>query len=494
MKLERLISDVERLQVYGDTSVECCSLSYDSRTVEAGGCFFAVVGRQSDGHLFIPMAEQRGVSAVVCERLPEQLNEGICYIVVPSTEVAMGRMATAFYSNPSRELKLVGVTGTNGKTTTATLLSELFNLLGYKTGLISTVTYRIGDREYDSTHTTPDAIRLNAMLHEMVDEGCEYAFMEVSSHSVVQSRIEGLTFEGAIFSNLTHDHLDYHGSFAEYLRAKKRLFDSLPKGAFAVTNIDDRNGEVMVQNCAARVVRYSMRSMADVRAKVVEMHFDGMLMEIDGQEVWVRLIGRFNGSNLLSLYAAARELGVEREELLVAISRLVSVNGRFEAIAAGGGRTVVIDYAHTPDALEKVLETVGEIARSVGAERDVVTVCGCGGERDQQKRPEMARVAYRASSMVIFTSDNPRSEDPEQIIAQMIEGLEGIAPMAGRRYLKITNRAEAIRTAIMLSAPGAIVVIAGKGHERYQIIGGERHHFDDHEQVAQAIEFINDNN
>lgn len=485
MRLESLIADIEIVKLCGDAAKKCSSLSYDSRTVEVGGCFFAVVGTQCDGHRFIDTAEQRGASVVVCERLPEVINENICYVVVASTEVAMGRMAAAFYAHPSRELKLVGVTGTNGKTTTATLLSDTFNLLGYRTGLISTVTYRIGDREYNSTHTTPDAIRLNAMLREMVDQGCEYAFMEVSSHSIVQSRIEGLEFAGAIFSNLTHDHLDYHGTFAEYIKAKKGLFDRLPKSAFAVTNIDDRNGEVMVQNCAARVVRYSTRSMADVRAKVVEMHFDGMLMEIDGCELWVRLTGRFNCSNLLSLYATARELGVNRDELLVAMSQLGSVNGRFETIAANEGRTVVIDYAHTPDALSKVLETVGEIARGGSVEREIVTVCGCGGERDQLKRPEMARVAYRGSDIAIFTSDNPRSEDPEKIIAQMIEGLD--ERVAGHRYLKITNRAEAIRTAMMLSAPNAIVVIAGKGHEKYQIIGSERHHFDDHEQVRAMI-------
>ncbi len=465
------------------------SLSYDSRTVEPGCCFFAVVGTQSDGHDFIPMALSKGASAVVCERLPEPATMeqygDVAFVTVASSQAAMADMAKAFYGDPSRDLKLVGVTGTNGKTTTATLLADLFEGLGYATGLISTVVYRVAGEEIPSTHTTPDTIRLNAMLRKMVDAGCEYCFMEVSSHSLVQDRVRGLRFAGALFTNLTHDHLDYHGTFAEYLSAKRRLFDMLPKGSFALTNVDDRNGDVMVQNSRATVTRYSLRGVADLTARVVEIHFDGMLMQIDGEQLWVRLLGRFNCYNMLAIYGVARAFGVDKGELLVAMSRLGSVAGRFEHFAAAGGRTVIVDYAHTPDALRSVLDTIAEISQG---SRGVITVCGCGGDRDRSKRGEMARIAYRGSTTSIFTSDNPRGEDPEMILSEMVAGLDSEPREDGHRFLKITDRREAINAAVMLSQAGDVILVAGKGHERYQVVGSERRHFDDREEARMAAE------
>ena len=479
-RLQDIISAIETIQVVGDTAVEIAALNYDSRRVAAGDCFFAVVGVQSDGHNYIAQAIERGARAVVCERLPEEAIDGVCYVQVADTNAAMADMAAAFYGHPSRELKLVGVTGTNGKTTTATLLYDLFRMLGYRAGLISTVVYRVGDRQIESTHTTPDAIRLNAMLREMVDEGCDYCFMECSSHAIVQDRIRGLQFAGGMFTNLTHDHLDYHKTFAEYLRAKKIFFDNLPKGAFALTNIDDRNGRVMVQNTRASVRTLSLRSMADFRCKVIEMLLDGMLLRLDGEEVWVKFIGRFNAYNLLTIYAAALMLGQRKEEVLTAISSLQSVSGRFEYIRAEDGTTAVVDYAHTPDALENVITTIEEIRRP---DQNLIVLCGCGGDRDKTKRPEMAAIAVKYATTAIFTSDNPRSEDPEQILRDMVEGLPSSA-----RYLKIADREDAIRTAAMLARPGDIILLAGKGHETYQIIGTEKIHFDDREQIRKHFE------
>ena len=479
-RLQDIISAIETIQVVGDTAVEIAALNYDSRRVAAGDCFFAVVGVQSDGHNYIAQAIERGARAVVCERLPEEAIDGVCYVQVADTNAAMADMAAAFYGHPSRELKLVGVTGTNGKTTTATLLYDLFRMLGYRAGLISTVVYRVGDRQIESTHTTPDAIRLNAMLREMVDEGCDYCFMECSSHAIVQDRIRGLQFAGGMFTNLTHDHLDYHKTFAEYLRAKKLFFDNLPKGAFALTNIDDRNGRVMVQNTRASIRTLSLRSMADFRCKVIEMLLDGMLLRLDGEEVWVKFIGRFNAYNLLTIYAAALMLGQRKEEVLTAISSLQSVSGRFEYIRAEDGTTAVVDYAHTPDALENVITTIEEIRRP---DQNLIVLCGCGGDRDKTKRPEMAAIAVKYATTAIFTSDNPRSEDPEQILRDMVEGLPSSA-----RYLKIADREDAIRTAAMLARPGDIILLAGKGHETYQIIGTEKIHFDDREQIRKHFE------
>ena len=474
-RLQDILQCVDVVQSMGDLSIGISALNYDSRRVCAGDCFFAVVGVQSDGHTYIPQAVERGARAVVCERLPEDLVDGVCYVQVTDVNAAMADMAAAFYDYPSRELKLVGVTGTNGKTTTATLLYDLFRMLGYRAGLISTVIYKVGEREIESTHTTPDAIRLNAMLREMVDEGCDYCFMECSSHAIAQDRIRGLQFAGGMFTNLTHDHLDYHKTFAEYIRVKKLFFDHLPSEAFALTNIDDRNGRVMVQNTRAMVRTLSLRSMADFRCKVVEMLLDGMLLRLDGEEVWVKCIGRFNAYNILTIYAAALMLGQRKEEVLTAISALQSVSGRFEYIRAVDGTTAVVDYAHTPDALENVIETIEEIRQP---SQKLIVLCGCGGDRDKSKRPEMAAIAVKYADISIFTSDNPRTESPEQILQDMVEGLP-----ADARYLKIADRGEAIRTAAMLAAAGDIILLAGKGHETYQVIGTEKIHFDDREEI-----------
>ena len=461
----------------GDCTIK--ALQYDSRKVEQGDCFFAIRGTQSDGHDYIEAAIERGAAAIVCEKMPEKIAQGVSYIEVEDSNSAMADIAATYYDNPSHQLALVGVTGTNGKTTIATLLYDLYRSMGYKVGLISTVVYRIGEREIASTHTTPDAIRLNSMLREMVDMGCDYCFMEVSSHSVVQERIRGLRFRGAIFTNLTHDHLDYHGTFAEYIKAKKRLFDSLPKSAFALVNIDDRNGEVMVQNTRSKVSRYSLRQMADFRCKVLEMLFDGMLLRVNSHDVWVKFLGRFNAYNLLCVYGAAVLLGSDEQEVLQALSALTSVSGRFEPVRSQGGITAIVDYAHTPDALENVIATINDIRTPA---QQLIVVCGCGGDRDATKRPEMGRIASREANIAIFTSDNPRTEDPEKILDQVVAGAE-----AGAQTLRISDRAQAIRTAVMLAKAGDIILIAGKGHEDYQIIGTEKIHFDDREQVGKAF-------
>ena len=480
--LSFLTTAVRRIE--GPAERPVAHLVYDSRRVEAGDCFFAVCGTQSDGHDYIDMAVERGAAAVVCQRMPAAPHEGVTYVEVEDTNAAMADLAAAWYGHPSRELKLVGVTGTNGRTTTATLLYELFRGLGYEAGLISTVVYCVGARRTEATHTTPDAIRLNALLREMVDAGCGYCFMECSSHAIVQDRIRGLHFAGGIFTNLTHDHLDYHKTFAEYLRAKKSFFDALPRGAFALTNLDDRNGEVMVQNTRAAVSTLSLRAAADFRCKVVEQHADGMLLRIDGREVWAGLLGRFNASNLLSVYAAALLLGQPKEEVLRLLSTLRPVDGRFEYVRANDGTTAVVDYAHTPDALENVLRTLGEIRRPG---QRMLVVCGCGGDRDRTKRPEMAHIAVKHADTAIFTSDNPRTEDPAAILDEMTAGLA-----ADGRWLRIADRAEAIRTAAMLAAPGDLILLAGKGHETYQIVGTEKLRFDDREQIAACFASLHD--
>ena len=469
----------------GDGGTVVGGLAFDSRAVRPGDCFFAVVGTQADGHDYIAAAVERGAAAVVCQRLPEPQAAGVAYVVVEDSAGAMADMAAAFYGYPSRELKLVGITGTNGKTTTVTLLYDLVRAMGYRAGLISTVVYRIDGREIASTHTTPDPIRLNAMMREMADAGCDYCFMECSSHAIVQERTRGLDFAGGIFSNITHDHLDYHKTFAEYIRAKKRFFDTLPAGAFALTNADDRNGAVMVQNTAARVSTYSLRAMADFRGKILEMHPDGMLLRLDGQELWVSLLGRFNAYNLLAVYGAACLLGLDRREVLRVMSTLQPVDGRFEVVRAANGTTAIVDYAHTPDALENVLQTIGELRTPT---QQLIVVCGCGGDRDRTKRPEMAAIAVKHASTAIFTSDNPRHEAPEAILDDMTAGLD-----VGTRYLRITDRAEAIRTAVMISHPGDLLLVAGKGHETYQIVGDEKHHFDDREELRKAFETLSRN-
>ena len=471
--LRELLVDVEVLSTSGDLSVEIDNLEFDSREAKPGTLFFAMRGTQTDGHRFIGAAVGLGASAVVCEELPEELCGGVTYVRVA---VALGRIASAFYGHPSRNLKLVGITGTNGKTTTATLLYRLFRRLGYKVGLISTVTYCIDTEQRESTHTTPDGIRLNRMMAEMVERGCEYCFMEVSSHSLVQHRIEGLSFVGAVFSNITHDHLDYHHTFAEYIRAKKMLFDALPEGTFALTNADDRNGMVMVQNTGAEVKTYALQAFADFRCRIVEMHFDGMLLNLDGSEVWATFLGRFNAYNLTAVYATALLLGADRDEVLRILSELTSVSGRFEYVRSADGVTAIVDYAHTPDALQNVLRTIDEIRREG---QRIYVVVGCGGNRDKTKRPEMAQIAVANSDLAILTSDNPRMEDPETILEDMKAGLD---PSAS--YLAVTNRREAIRTAVTLARPGDIILLAGKGHETYQDIAGVKRHFDDKEEVS----------
>ncbi|MBR2367835.1 MAG: UDP-N-acetylmuramoyl-L-alanyl-D-glutamate--2,6-diaminopimelate ligase [Alistipes sp.] len=484
-KLRDIIAEISAIEIRGEHNPDIMALEYDSRRVERSGCFFAVVGSNSDGHDYIDAAIERGAVAIVCQRVPENICDEVCYIVVEDSNMAMADMAASFYDHPSRELHLVGVTGTNGKTTTATLLYDMFTALGYRAGLISTVVYRIADKRIDSTHTTPDAIRLNAMMRRMVDEGCDYCFMEVSSHAAAQYRIRGLHFEGALFTNLTHDHLDYHGTYKEYIRAKKSFFDMLSPEAWAVVNIDDRNGEVMVQNCRARVLRLSLRSMADYRTKLVEMSPDGMQLLIDGQETWVKFTGRFNAYNLTTVYAAATLLGVERIEALTTLSTLTPVSGRFESIAADDRTIAIVDYAHTPDALQNVLETIEEIRRS---DQHLIVVCGCGGDRDRTKRPEMAAIAVRYATTTIFTSDNPRTESPEAILDDMVAGVGDAS-----NYLRITDRGEAIRTAAMLAKAGDIILIAGKGHEDYQIIGHQKHHFDDREKIREAFASTHNN-
>ena len=474
-RIDNLIESTSVVAVCNAAGQAVRSLTRDSREVAAGRCFFAVEGTAADGHLFIPQAVAAGAVAVVCQRLPETLSEEVCYVVVADTHAALADMADAFYDHPSRELRLVGVTGTNGKTTIATLLFDLFRRLGYEAGLISTVVYRVGERRIESTHTTPDTIRLNALMREMVDAGCAYCFMEVSSHAIVQDRIRRLRFEGGVFTNITHDHLDYHKTFAAYIQAKKRFFDNLPAGAFALTNADDRNGRVMVQNTRAKVSAYSLQSAADFTGRVLEQHLDGMLLRFGNDEVWVKFLGRFNASNLLAVYGTALLLGADRTEVLTALSELAPVSGRLEFVRAADGRTAVVDYAHTPDALENVLRTLGELRVAGG---QLIVVCGCGGDRDRTKRPEMAQIAVKYGTTAIFTSDNPRHEDPEAILDEMVAGL---SPEA--RYLRIADRAEAIRAAAMLARPGDIVLLAGKGHETYQIVGDERRHFDDREEI-----------
>ena len=462
-------------EVRGDISAEISSLGFDSRAVTPGQLFFAIIGAASDGHRYIADAIAKGAVAVVCEKLPEGTDKKITYIVVTDSSKALGEIASRFYGEPSGKLRLVGVTGTNGKTTVATLLYDLFRALGYKCGLISTVSYVIDGKAVEASHTTPDAVRLNAMLAEMVETGCEFCFMEVSSHSVVQGRIAGLRFTGGIFTNLTHEHLDYHGTFAEYIRAKKAFFDGLPREAFALVNGDDRNGSVMVQNTPAQAKTYGMRGFEDYKVRILENTPEGMLLDVDREEVWVKFLGKFNAYNLLAVYAAARLLGADKQETLTAISGLMPVRGRFETVRSTDGVTAIIDYAHTPDALKNVINTVNEMRRGAGK---LYVVVGCGGDRDRSKRPEMARIAAEFSDMAIFTSDNPRSEDPEVIISEMKAGVEGVG-----KYLSITDRREAIKTAAALASPGDIILIAGKGHETYQIMNGETHHLDDREEI-----------
>ena len=481
MELELLLKSINAIQISGDTKKDITGVNLDSRLVEPGGLFVAVKGTQADGHAYIGKAVEKGAAAVVCETWPEQLAEGVAYVQVKDSGSAVGRLATAFYGDPTSKMELVGVTGTNGKTTIATLLYNMFRAFGYKCGLCSTVCNYIDGEAIPTEHTTPDPVTLNRLLGRMADEGCKYAFMEVSSHAVAQHRIAGLKFAGGIFTNLTRDHLDYHKTFENYRDAKKAFFDGLPKGAFAVTNADDRNGMVMVQNTKASVKTYSLRAAADFKAKVLEESFEGMYLEINGREVSVPFIGRFNVSNLLAVYAAAICMGRQPEDVLVALSTLHPVNGRFETLRSPEGVTAIVDYAHTPDALTNVLSTINEIQKHRG---EVITVCGAGGNRDKGKRPLMAQEAVKGSDRVVITSDNPRFEEPQDIINDMLAGLD---KNQMRKVVSIADRREAIRTACMMAQPGDVVLVAGKGHEDYQEVKGVKHHFDDHEVIREAF-------
>jgi len=486
MKLSELLKYVNPITIIGNAEVDITGVNIDSRKIEKGHLFVAIKGTQTDGHRFIPKALELGAVAVLCEDLPEDLSgetaEDITYVQVASTEAAVGPVATVFYGEPSQQLKLVGVTGTNGKTTIATLLYNMFRKFGHKCGLLSTVCNYIEDEAIPADHTTPDPIELNKLLHQMVEAGCEYAFMECSSHAIAQQRIGGLKFAGGLFTNLTRDHLDYHKTFENYRDAKKAFFDGLSKEAFAITNADDKNGSVMVQNCKAQVKTYSVQRMADFRARIIECHFEGMYLEINGQEVGVQFIGKFNVSNLLAVYGAAVMLGKKPEDILVVLSTLKSVAGRLEPIRSEEGVTAVVDYAHTPDALENVLNAIHEVME--GKQGKIITVCGAGGNRDKGKRPLMAQEAVKQSDRVIITSDNPRFEEPQDIINDMLAGLD---QKQMKKVVSIVDRKEAIRTACMMAEKGDVILIAGKGHEDYQEIKGVKHHFDDREVVREIF-------
>ena len=481
MKLNELLKNITPIRIIGNDDVEITGVNIDSRRIKTGHLFVAMKGTQVDGHQFIGKAIELGAISVLCEDLPEALQEGITYVQVESTEDAVGKVATLFYGDPSHKLKLVGVTGTNGKTTIATLLYNMFRKFGHKVGLLSTVCNYIDDVEVPADHTTPDPIELNELLAKMVEAGCKYAFMECSSHAIHQKRIGGLKFAGGLFTNLTRDHLDYHKTFENYRNAKKAFFDGLPKDAFAITNVDDKNGMIMVQNTKATVKTYSIRTLADFRARILECHFEGMYLEIDGREVGVQFIGKFNVSNLLAVYGAAIMLGKKPEDVLLVLSTLHSVNGRLEPIHSPEGFTAIVDYAHTPDALANVLNAIHEVLDGKG---HVITVCGAGGNRDKGKRPLMAQEAVRQSDKVIITSDNPRYEEPQDIINDMLAGLN---EQQMRKVISIVDRKEAIRTACMMAQKGDVVLVAGKGHETYQEIKGVKHHFDDKEVLHEIF-------
>lgn len=475
--LSRLICEIK-----GNENIEVSNITSDSREVQEGAMFLAVRGTATDGHDYIEKAQEQGAKVVVCEQLPALLNEQITYVIVKDSSDALGKIAAAWFDYPSDKLSLVGVTGTNGKTTTATLLYKTFRAMGHRVGLLSTVCNYINDESHEATHTTPDAIHLNALLNDMVNADCDYAFMEVSSHSVDQNRISGLKFEGGIFTNLTRDHLDYHKTFDAYLKAKKKFFDGLSKDAFAITNADDKNGLVMLQNCEARKYTYSLRTLADYKGKIIENHFDGMTLEVNGIEAVLPFVGVFNAYNLLAVIGAANQLGKSIPDMLVALSKEKPVSGRFETLRSKKGYTAIVDYAHTPDALTNVLNAIHEVLDGNGR---VITVVGCGGNRDKGKRPIMAKESAKLSDRVILTSDNPRNEEPQDILNDMMEGLDIIDR---KKTLTIADRREAIRTACMFAEKGDVVLIAGKGHEDYQIIKGVKHHFDDREEVKAVFE------
>jgi len=480
-KLSDIIKDVNVLEAINEQECEVENIVFDSREAEPNTVFVAVKGTVVDGHQFIPQVIEAGCKCIVCEEVPKGELVDVTFLRVEDSSFAMGQMASAFYNHPSRQLKLIGVTGTNGKTTTATLLYDLVMQMGYMAGLFSTVANYIGKTQINATHTTPDAVSLNRIMAEMVEAGCEYCFMEVSSHALVQNRIAGLEFAGGLFTNITHDHLDYHLTFKAYIEAKKIFFDGLGKRAFALVNGDDKNGSIMVQNTKAKKYTFSLRSLGDYKCKIIESMFEGMQLEIDNQEIWTQFVGDFNAQNLLAVYGAACLLGLDKSEVQVAISQLKPVDGRFETIRSKSGKTAIVDYAHTPDALKNVIETINLIRQP---DQNLVTVVGAGGDRDPMKRPEMAREAVLGSSKVILTSDNPRSENPDDIIVQM---MEGVSFKERIKVLSIVNRREAIRTACMVASAGDIILIAGKGHETYQEIKGVRNHFDDREIVKEVF-------
>lgn len=481
MILKELLKNAGKYEIYGNDGIEISDIEIDSRKIKKDNAFIAIRGTQADGHNYIEKAIELGASTIICEKIPETVTEGVTYVTFNNTEYVVGNIATTFYGNPTEKLDLVGVTGTNGKTTIATLLYNMFRGFGYKVGLISTVCNYIDGEAIPTEHTTPDPITLNRLLGKMADEGCKYAFMEVSSHSVAQKRIGGLKFAGGIFTNLTRDHLDYHKTVENYLKAKKAFFDGLPKTAFALTNADDKNGLVMVQNTKAKVVTYSLRTMADFKGKVLEDGFEGMLMDINNTEVNVQFIGKFNAYNLLAVYGAACMLGKKPEDILLQLSVLKPVSGRFDSMRSPNGYTAIIDYAHTPDALVNVLNAIHDVLKGRGK---VITVVGAGGNRDKGKRPLMAQESVKQSDKVIITSDNPRFEEPQDIINDMLAGLN---KEEMKKVLAITDRKEAIRTACMLASAGDVILIAGKGHENYQDIKGVKYHFDDKEVVREIF-------
>lgn len=481
MNLEYLIKDLQIKDTIGNLQIDITGVNIDSRRIEEGHLFIAVKGTQVDGHNYICKAIEKGARAILCEDMPADIAENVTYIKVENTELSVGQVATTFYGDPTRKMKLIGVTGTNGKTTIATTLYNMFRHMGHKVGLLSTVVNYIDGEAIPTEHTTPDPITLNQLLAQMADAGCEYAFMEVSSHSIVQNRIGGLRFVGGIFTNITRDHLDYHKTFENYIKAKKLFFDNLPSDAFAITNLDDKNGMVMMQNTKAVVKTYSINQVADFKAKIIECHFEGMYLEINGREVGVQFIGKFNVSNLLAIYGTAVMLGKDPQEVLVAMSAMKSVSGRLEAVNSPKGYTAIVDYAHTPDALENVLNAIHGVLEGKG---QIITVCGAGGNRDKGKRPIMAQEAVKQSDKVIITSDNPRFEEPQDIINDMLAGLNE-EDMA--KVISIADRREAIRLACMMAQKGDVILIAGKGHEDYQEIKGVKYHFDDKEEVKKAM-------
>ncbi len=484
MQLLDVLNRISSINIQGETHIDVSEIVFDSRKASENSLYVAIKGTVSDGHDYIHAAVKNGSKVVVCEEMPEETNAYVTYVQVKDSSKTLGHLASNFYGNPSHNLKLIGVTGTNGKTSTATLLFDIFKNLGYPSVLLSTVEIRLVDEVIPATHTTPDIITINKILADAVDKGCEYAFMEVSSHGIAQNRIEGLHFKIAGFTNLTHDHLDYHKTFEEYLKAKKRFFDELEDSAIAITNIDDKNGNVMLQNSKAKKVSYAMKTMADFHGKILEVDFNGMLLNFNGKEFWTTLTGKFNAYNLLLVFAIAAELGFEQDEILKSISSLKRVSGRFETLKSDGGIFFIVDYAHTPDALENVLDSINEIRTK---NERLITVFGCGGDRDHSKRPEMGDIASRKSTLAIITSDNPRTEDPLAIIKEIEAGVQ---PQNFSKYTSIPDRKEAIKMAIKFAEPKDIILVAGKGHETYQEINGVRHHFDDKEVITELYKLM----